>query len=78
MRTELRLYKNGEEVDSYKDYYALKGLFYDLTGEELTESQIDEKIYQLSKNEQLMGMMWGWSDTEFRDMVYIKYRNQLK
>jgi len=58
--------------DSYKNYNAIRDVLSDIWPDkkQWTTDEVDFYISKLPRNTQLMGVMWGWSDTEFRDQLY--------
>lgn len=72
MKHPFKLYKNGKEITSYKDYDAIHDVLTEVipNKKSWTNEEIDNKIAELDMEDQLSGMMWGWNDTEFRDKVY--------
>jgi hypothetical protein len=57
-------------MKNFKYYPAVHDVLYEVYSKSYTDDEIDVIVNSLPDHIQSEGMLWGWSDTVFRDMMY--------
>lgn len=63
-------------MKDFKDYLAVHDLLFDVFNKSFTNEEIDKMMEEVPENTQLLGQMWGWGDTEFREIVGRYFRKK--